>query len=119
MDDKITTIDQLKIKLKQFVEERDWQQFHSPKNLSMAIVSEAAELLELFMWVDNKESIERLQEKRQDVEDEVADVVLAVLALASRYDIDIARAIEHKMKKNAQKYPVELVKGKWKKYNEY
>lgn len=119
MNDTTTTIDQLKTKLKQFVEERDWQQFHSPKNLSMAIVSEAAELLELFMWVESKDSVDRLQEKRQEVEDEVADVILAVLAFASRYDIDIAQAIEHKMKKNAQKYPVELVKGKWKKYNEY
>jgi dCTP diphosphatase len=119
MNDTTTTLEQLKTKLKQFVEERDWQQFHSPKNLSMAIASEAAELLELFMWVDNKESVARLQEKRQEVEDEVADVILAVLAMASRYDIDVAQAIERKIKKNAQKYPVELVKGKWKKYNEY
>lgn len=119
MDDKTTTIEQLKIKLKQFIEERDWQQFHSPKNLSMAIVSEATELLNLFMWVDNKESVDRLQEKRQEVEEEVADIILAALAFALRYDIDVAHVIENKIKKNAQKYPIELVKGKWKKYNEY
>jgi dCTP diphosphatase len=125
MTDATTTIEQLKNKMKKFVEERDWQQFHSPKNLSMAIAAEAAELMELFLWSSSESCAEELAKEnlveplRINTEHELADIVLYILSFCSRYNIDLAQAIEKKMALNAAKYPIEKAKGKSLKYSAY
>lgn len=119
MSDQNTTIAALKEKNKKFVAERDWAQFHTPKNLSMNIAIEAAELMELFVWTNNDESYKTVELKRQEIENEIADIALNLLSFCAQNNIDLTSAIEHKMQLNAQKYPVEKVKGKAKKYTEY
>ncbi len=119
MKDSTTKIQVLKDKVAQFVTEREWNQFHSPKNLSMAIATEAAELMDLFRWDTTEESYEMKPEKKELVEDELADVIVAALAFANVTNIDITSAIERKMKKTAAKYPIEKVKGKNHKYTHY
>ncbi len=117
--DKHTTIAQLKEKVEVFMHERDWRQFHAPKNMSMAIAVEAAELMEHFLWVDAQESYRICEEKRTDVSHELIDVMFACLELADILQIDIATAFEEKLALNRQKYPVEKVKGKSDKYTAY
>lgn len=110
MSDKTTTIQSLKEFVATFAEERDWKQFHSPKNLSMSIAIEAAELMEIFQWsnggMDNK-NIEKVQE-------ELADVLIYCLYMAHTTGIDLAVAIKNKVAANALKYPVEKYKGRYK-----
>jgi len=118
MSDKTTTIDDLKNRVKQFVEDRDWQQFHNPKNLSMALVSEATEVLDLFLWCDNQASFEELEKRREDVEDEIADVAILIMAFCNHANIDLSSALAKKQIKHAQKYPIEKCKGKSLKYNQ-
>ena len=118
MNDQITTLNELKKLLAQFVEERDWQQYHTPKSLSMSIAIEAAELMEHFQWCGNRESIKELEEHRQEVAFELVDVLSNVLNLASRYNIDLAQTLEQKMEQTRNRYPVELVKGSRQKYLE-
>lgn len=118
MSDAVTTIESLKNDVKKFVEEREWQQFHNPKNLSMGIASEAAELMDLFLWCDNAASYEELEKRRQDVEDEVADIAYMLLAFCINNTIDLSKAMKHKLVKTALKYPVEKCKGKSLKYTE-
>lgn len=117
MDTKVT-IAELKERVKKFVQERDWEQFHSPKNVSMGLSIEAAELMEIFLYGEERDSYQRVIDKRQDVEDELADVLHWVLIFAYRNDIDLSSALENKLKKNAQKYPVDKAKGSAKKYTE-
>ena len=107
MSDTTTTLAQLKDKFKQFVKERNWEQFHNPKSTSMNIVAEAAELMELFMWVESENSHTILDTKRQEVEDEVADIVFALFDFCNHTNIDITKAVEHKMALTAQKYPAQ------------
>jgi NTP pyrophosphatase (non-canonical NTP hydrolase) len=118
MSDSTTTIESLKNKVKKFTEDREWQQFHSPKNLSMAIASEAAELMDFFLWCENNASYEELEKRRQDVEDEVADIATLVLVFCVRHNIDLSKAFEHKQIERARKYPIEKCKGRWTKYTE-
>lgn len=118
MNDSTITIETLKKKLKQFVEERDWNQFHSPKNMSMSVAIEASELMEHFLWADAQDSYKVFEQKRQDIEHEIADVAIMLLMLCEENNVDLAEAIEKKMKINAQKYPVEKAKGSSKKYTE-
>ena len=119
MSDTKTTVAELKALAANFVHERDWRQFHGAKNLSMAMVGEAAELMELFTWAKDAEQATRIvQEKKQAVKDELADVAAAVLMFCDEFDIDLSEAIKEKMIKNAEKYPVEKAKGMNKKYNE-
>lgn len=117
MNDKETTLQALKDILVPLYREREWGQFHTPKNLSMNIVAEAAELMELFLWSTSKEQVAtELKENRQEVEQELADVVIAAITFALAADIDIARAVENKIEIFKKKYPVELAKGKSTKY---
>jgi len=105
--------------LREFAGERDWDQFHSPKNLAIALAVEAAELLERFQWLKEDES-RRLSEKPEDyraVREEIADVLIYLLRLADQMGIDLEEAVHDKMRKNAEKYPVELAKGSAVKYN--
>lgn len=119
MSDATTTIDQLKKKVAAFIDKRDWRQFHGAKNLSSDITIEAAELMELFVWARDKQEIEAiLQQKREHVEDELADIVFACLAFCDEYDIDLSTALEKKIIKNAQKYPIEKAHGNSSKYTE-
>ena len=116
MQDEKTTIQDLKKMVTDFTDERDWAQFHNPKNLSMAIAAEAAELMEPFLWVDNAASFDEYKKNKEDVEDELVDVLHAVLAFANACNIDVTTAFETKMVKRKAKYPVEKCKGKWTKY---
>lgn len=117
MDDS-TTIKSLKDVIQQFMEEREWGQFHSPKNMSMKIAIEAAELMELFVWVDPKECSQVLEKKREAVEHEVADIAVTLLTFCTRTNIDLSEAIKNKMILNGKRYPVEKAKGNSSKYNE-
>ena len=110
--DETTTVSQLKEIGKQYIEERDWQQFHTPKDASIAVVAEAAELMELFQWSENNHASSVLDRKRQDVEDEAADVLTALLDFCVQADIDISSAFIRKIEKNKIKYPIDKVKGR-------
>ncbi|MEE8208126.1 MAG: nucleotide pyrophosphohydrolase [Nitrosomonadaceae bacterium] len=105
--------------LTRFSEERDWDQFQSPKNLSMALVGEAAELLELFQWLTEQQSIEIVNDEKQMslVREEIGDVFLFLVRLADKLEVNIEKAALEKMEINAMKYPVELSKGNIEKYN--
>ncbi|HJM68670.1 MAG TPA: nucleotide pyrophosphohydrolase [Candidatus Babeliales bacterium] len=119
MKDQKTTIEELKKMAKDMVEERDWLQFHSPKNLACAISVEASELLEKFTFMDSKESSKELESNRQEIEDELADVIIASLCFANVAKIDLTTAIANKFEEIKAKYPVELCKGKKDKYTAY
>ena len=119
MDDSKITVEQLKKAVKSFNDARDWNQFHTPKNLSMKISIEAAELMEIFSWCQSEESRAVALEKINEVQDEIADVVLVALCFANATGIDLVHAIISKMEKNGQKYPIEKCKGLSKKYTEY
>jgi dCTP diphosphatase len=109
----------LQQQLQDFADERDWDQFHSPKNLSMALSVEASELVECFQWLTEEQSQNLSPKQYQAVVDEMADVQVYLLRLATKLDVNILEAVEQKMVKNAAKYPAELVKGSAKKYTEY
>ena len=113
MDDRSTTIIELKKIVEDFVEERDWSQFHNPKNLSMALTIEAGELMDIFKWNTTEECETMMSEKntRQDATDELADIMIYALAFSNRNNINISSAIEKKMIKNKKKYPTEKFKG--------
>ena len=112
------TLEELAGRLRAFAEERDWEQFHSPKNLSMALAVEAAELLEHFQWLTEEESLALPPDRRAAVAEELADVFIYLLRLADRLGIDLMGASCAKMKKNADRYPVGKSRGHKKKYNE-
>ena len=118
--DKKATIEELKNIVKQFCEDRDWNQFHNPKDLAIGIATEAGELLERFRFKSDIESEKlMLSDKRSLVEEELADVLYFVLRFAQMNNIDLSAALENKIKSNGEKYPAEKVKGKNKKYDEY
>ncbi|MDC9725868.1 MAG: nucleotide pyrophosphohydrolase [Gammaproteobacteria bacterium] len=107
-------------RLIKFRSDRDWEQFHSPKELAISLSIEASELLEWFQWKNDDEIQLKLNsDKRAALEDEVADVVAYLTYLCHDVGIDINKAVEAKINKNAQKYPIEKVKGRSEKYNEY
>jgi dCTP diphosphatase len=112
-------IEVLRDKLRQFAAGRDWDQFHSPKNLAMALSVEAAELLEHFQWLSDAESAALAPEKRVEIREELADVLLYLIRLADKLDIDLATAAADKLSVNAQKYPIQKARGSSKKYTEF
>ncbi len=118
--DTATTLAELKQRVLAFARERDWEQFHSPKNLSMALAAEAGELMEHFLWAESAASQARAREpaRRREIEDELADVVIYALEFANVTGIDLAAAIETKLAANAKKYPVEKARGRADKYTE-
>jgi NTP pyrophosphatase (non-canonical NTP hydrolase) len=118
--DTTTTLAELKSRIAAFARERDWEQFHAPKNLSMAVAAEAAELMEHFLWStpEQSQAIVRDPVKRGKIEEEIADVVIYALEFANVTGIDLAAAIEAKMAANARKYPVEKARGRADKYDE-
>lgn len=114
-DDSTTTVGELVRAVAEFRDARDWARFHAPKNLSMAIAIEAAELMECFQWVDAQESRDLLSEPgaRAAVADELADVLAYCLSLASIAGYDVSTILRRKMAANAQKYPVERYHGRY------
>lgn len=102
-----------------FAEERDWEQFHNPKNLSMALAVEAAELLEIFQWLTEEQSKDIINSEKSmaHVKEEIADVFLFLARLADKLDIDIEKVALDKIEINRIKYPIELSKGNAEKYN--
>jgi NTP pyrophosphatase (non-canonical NTP hydrolase) len=112
-------IEVLRDKLRQFAAERDWDQFHSPKNLAMALSVEAAELLEHFQWLPDAESSALAPGKCVKIGEELADVLLYLIRLADKLDIDLATAAADKLRINAEKYPVQKARGSSKKYTEF
>lgn len=111
------TITSLRNDLRRFAAARDWQQFHTPKNLAMALSVETAELLECFQWLTPEQSAKLPARDRRAVEEEVADVLLYLLRLTDVLDIDPLQAAQRKMKLNARKYPVALSRGSSRKYS--
>jgi dCTP diphosphatase len=103
---------QLQEKIVAFGQAREWQQFHSPKNLSMALSVESAELLEIFQWLSESQSDSLNEEQRSAAKDELADIAMYCLLLADRLNINLDEAIENKLTKNEQRYPVNKSKGK-------
>ncbi len=110
-------MEELKSTINNFIQARDWKQYHAPKNLAMALSVEAAEIVEIFQWkkADEPLSTADLEHLRQ----EIGDVLVYLLELANKYDIDIVQAAKDKMILNDKKYPEEVVKGKSNKYTEY
>lgn len=106
-------------KLRAFAEARDWEQFHTPKNLSMALMVEAAELMEHFQWLSGTQSENLSESDKAAVAEELADVLLYLVRLSDRLGVNLREAALRKIEKNAQKYPAEQVRGSAKKYNEY
>lgn len=119
MDEK-RTVDELKHRVQCFCEERDWNQFHNPKDLAIGISTEANELLDIFRF-KSEEQMKQIfldNQKREHIEEEIADTLFFILRFAQMNHIDLAKAIDDKIEKNSKKYPVEKVKGKNLKYNE-
>lgn len=109
----------LRDKLRAFADARDWDQFHSPKNLSMALMVEAAELMEHFQWLTEAQSAELPPDDKQAVSEELADILLYLVRLSDKLGIDLQEAALLKLGKNAAKYPAEQVRGSAKKYSKY
>ncbi len=109
----------LKERLRQFARERDWERFHSPKNLSMALIAEAAELVEHFQWLTERESSELPGRKLREVETELADILIYLIRLADKLGVDLAEAAYRKIAVNERKYPAGKTKGSAAKSTEY
>jgi len=113
------TLDQLKNRLREFAVARDWEQFHSPKNLAMALIVEAAELVEHFQWLTEEQSASLPPDKHAEVEQELADIQIYLIRLADRLNVDLERAVDAKIALNEQRYPADKVRGSAKKYTEF
>ena len=112
-----TELENLKLRLREFAKERDWDQFHSPKNFSMALIVECAELVEHFQWLTDEQSKNLPADTLEEVRLEMADIFLYLIRLADKMDVDLMDAANRKIKLNAEKYPVEKAKGLAIKYN--
>jgi dCTP diphosphatase len=112
-------MESLKKQIKIFARERDWDKYHSPKNLAMALSVEASELSEIFLWLSEKESINLSENKLADLKEEIGDVMIYLTNLATKFDLDPIECAKQKIQLNITKYPSELVRGSAKKYTEY
>jgi dCTP diphosphatase len=119
MNDSQTTLQELKDRMARFVHERDWEQFHTPKNLAMSIAIEAAELMEHFQWLKVEESNNLDADHLTEIGEELADIIIYSLSLSNTLGLDLAQTVCAKMDKNIRKYPAEKVKGKSHKYTYY
>ncbi len=113
------SLGQLNTRLLQFARERDWEQFHTPKNLAMALAGEAGELLEHFQWLTETQSADLDADKQRAVAHELADILSYLIRLSERLGIDLIAATEEKIAINAQRYPVEKVRGDARRASEY
>jgi NTP pyrophosphatase (non-canonical NTP hydrolase) len=113
------SIDELQARLRRFAQAREWERFHSPKNLAMALVVEAGELVEQFQWLTEQESVELTAEKLAAVRQELADVLIYLVRLADVLGVNLLAAAGDKLLLNERRYPVERVRGRADKYDEY
>ncbi len=110
-------MEELREHIKEFIQAREWEQYHAPKNLAMALSVEAAEIVEIFQWKENQQNLS--PQEIEALKQEIGDVLIYLLELADKFQIDIVQAAKDKLVLNNQKYPVEKVKGKAWKYSEY
>ncbi len=113
MKDQKTTIQDLKDQFRKFVKDRDWEKFHTAKNLSMGISVEASELMEHFIWASSEESSQIFEKNRQEIENEVSDIAILLFQFCNMYNIDLTSATEHKLKELEERYTIEKSYGKW------
>jgi NTP pyrophosphatase (non-canonical NTP hydrolase) len=113
------TLETLRQRLRDFAAARDWDRYHSPKNLTMALIGEAGELIEHFQWLSESQSERLPRDKLEKVELELADILIYLVRLADKLNIDLITAANKKLKLNENKYPADLVRGCAKKYTEY
>jgi dCTP diphosphatase len=109
---------ELRDRLREFADARDWNQFHSPKNLAMALIAEAAELVEHFQWLTEEESTHLAPQKKAEVADELADVLTYLVRMADKLDIDLLAAASAKIERNEARYPADRARGSARKYTE-
>ncbi|SRR6266481_596630 len=109
---------QLTARIRAFRDARDWAQFHTPKELAVAIAAEAGELLQHFVWQSPEQSEQRARERREAITDEMADVAILLFEFADRLGVDLAAAMQAKLDRNELRYPVEKARGSNRKYNE-
>lgn len=114
-----TTIEEFQKKVIAFRDARNWKQFHNPKDLSIALVMEANEVLEHFLWKNEQEMKEHIKTKKEEVGEELIDTLYWVLLMCHDLEIDIAKAFDKKLEQNEKKYPIEKAKNSHKKYTEY
>jgi NTP pyrophosphatase (non-canonical NTP hydrolase) len=114
----VESLEQIKTRLRDFAAARDWDQFHSPKNLAMALIVEAAELVEHFQWLTEEQSQTLPPKKLAEVEQEIADIQIYLIRLADKLGVDMEKAVNAKIELNEKKYPVGKVRGSAEKYNE-
>jgi dCTP diphosphatase len=112
------SIEALTADIRAFRDARDWQQFHAPKELAVAIAAEAGELLQHFVWQTAQQSEQRARDRREDIASEMADVAILLFEMADNLNIDLAQAVRAKLAKNELRYPVAKARGSNKKYNE-
>ena len=112
-------LEELRVLVSNFAKERDWDQFHSPKNLSMALIVEAGELVEHFQWLKQSESHQLSKDKLEAVGEELADILVYLIRIADQLGIDLNSVTRKKMRSNGVKYPADLVRGSSRKYTEY
>lgn len=110
-------INEITNKIKKFSEDRNWDKFHTPKNLSMALSVEVAELVEIFQWLSQEESSNLSEDNLQSVKEELADILIYLIRIADKFNIDLEESVDEKILINEQKYPVELSRGNAVKYN--
>ena len=113
-----TTVETLTAEIRAFRDARDWRQFHSPKELAVAITAESGELLQHFVWQSSEQSEQRACDRRDAIADEIADVAILLLELADNLELDLAQVIRAKLARNEQRYPVDKARGSNRKYNE-
>jgi dCTP diphosphatase len=112
------SLQQLTTAIRGFRDARDWKQFHNPKEMAIALVAEAGELLQHFVWQNSTQAEQRVQDRREQIRDEMADIGILLLEMADNCGIDLGAAIGDKLTRNEQRYPVERARGSNKKYNE-
>ena len=115
----MSELENLILKIRKFADDRDWDQYHSPKNLTMALIVESAELVEHFQWMTEEQSANVPAETHEQISHELADIFVYLLRLSDKLDIDLIEAANNKMDINGKKYPVEKVRGSSKKYTAY
>lgn len=113
----MSDLNQLTDRIINFINNRDWNQFHNPKDLALSLVLESAEVMEHFQWKNNEEMREYIKSNKNEVAEELADVLYWTLLMSHNLNIDIKKAFEEKMKKNENKYPIDKAKGRHDKYN--
>ena len=113
MSDRETRVEELKDRVASFIKARDWERYHSPKNLAMSISIEAAEIMEHFQWLTVGEAVEAMNDEkvRAEVEDELADVLIYCLSLANQTGIDVSSAVNRKLDRNEGRFPVDRIRG--------